>query len=109
WATEEQIAWMSKRLPTFVEAQRENTTEKFFAVTHSEWFHRFDLDDPTPEEVEAADGDKEKAQSKKAKAQRKQVRWWFYNRTRGASSRRVLNLTKKRTGYLHPYQAYLSL
>ena len=71
WATEEQTAWLSKRLPDFVEAQRENTTDRFFSITYFEWFHRFELGDLTAEEVQAADSDKEKALSKKTKAQRK--------------------------------------
>ncbi|KAJ8472367.1 hypothetical protein ONZ51_g8553 [Trametes cubensis] len=131
WATEDQTAWLSKRLPDFVKSQRENKTDKFFAVTYSEWFHRFDLEEPTAEELEEAQGDKEKAVSMKTKRQRQVSRphvdidirllttfldrltqriwWWYYNRTRGVSSKRVLNLNKKRTGYLHPYQAYIHL
>ena len=71
WATEEQVAWMSRHVPAFVGAQRENSTDRFFAVTYSEWFHRFDLEDPTQTALDAADGDQEKALSKKTKAQRK--------------------------------------
>ncbi|KAH9887553.1 hypothetical protein C8Q73DRAFT_618286, partial [Cubamyces lactineus] len=109
WATEEQASWLSKRLPDFVQAQSANKTDKFFGITYCEWFHRFNLEDPTPEELEAEGGNEERARSKKTKAQRKRIRWWFYNHARGATSRRVLNLNKKKTGYLHPYQAYLRL
>ncbi|KAI9059316.1 hypothetical protein FKP32DRAFT_1532208, partial [Trametes sanguinea] len=81
----------------------------FLAHTYSEWFHAYELEDPTEEEINDADGNAEKAASRKAKAQRKRIRTWFYNHARGAPSRRVMNLSKKKTGYLHPYQAYLKL
>lgn len=71
WATEEQASWLSKRLPDFVQAQSANKTDKFFGITYCEWFHRFNLEDPTPEELEAEGGNEERARSKKTKAQRK--------------------------------------
>ncbi|KAI9069757.1 hypothetical protein FKP32DRAFT_1542788, partial [Trametes sanguinea] len=109
WASTEQQEWLTKCLPVFVKAQQDNTIGTFLAVMYSEWFHLYELEDPTEEELQDANGDAEKAASIKTKEQRKRLRNWFYNHARGAPSRRVLNLTKKKTGYLHPYQAYLKV
>ncbi|KAH9885583.1 hypothetical protein C8Q73DRAFT_617450, partial [Cubamyces lactineus] len=109
WATDEQAKWLKGKLPEFVQSQRKNRVDKFFEVAYSEWFRRFPLEEPTEEEVQKRGGNQEKARSKKTKLQHKRIRWWFYNRARGSSTKRILDLGKKRTGYLHPYQAYLKV
>lgn len=126
WTTPEEKAWLEKRIPDFVEAQENHNAKSFFVGTHDEWFHRFELEPPTAEEIAAASGNVEKATSVKKKKQKvvsimsrsvwtltsprpQRVKEWFYNHTRSATSHRVLNLAKRKTGYLHPYQAYMTM
>ncbi|KAI9064964.1 hypothetical protein FKP32DRAFT_1568829 [Trametes sanguinea] len=109
WATDEQYSWLTKKLPGFIEAQQNNTVEQFLSTTYTEWFNEYELEEPTEAEVAEAGGSVEKAVSTNAKEQHKRLRNWFYNHARGAPSRRVLNLAKKKRGHLHAYQAYVKI
>ncbi|OJT05534.1 hypothetical protein TRAPUB_3650 [Trametes pubescens] len=109
WTTPEEKAWLERRIPDFIEAQEKNDPKSFFLGCHGEWFHRFEMEPPTAQEIEKQGGNVDKATSVKKKLQKKRVSEWFYNHTRSATSRRVLNLAKRKTGYLHPYQAYMTI
>ncbi|EIW56913.1 uncharacterized protein TRAVEDRAFT_94652, partial [Trametes versicolor FP-101664 SS1] len=109
WTTPEEKAWLERRIPDFIEAQEKNDPKSFFLACHCEWFHRFELEPPTAQEVAKQGGNVDKATSVKKRRQKKRVSEWFYNHTRSATSHRVLNLAKRKTGFLHPYQAYMSL
>ncbi|KAI0643897.1 hypothetical protein C8Q79DRAFT_894824, partial [Trametes meyenii] len=109
WTTPEQLSWLEKRIPEFVEAQHAHTTNKFFRIAYFEWSHRFDIEPPNEKELEKVNGDMEKAKSTKNKKVRKRFKEWFYNHTRPTQTHRPLNLSSKKTGYLHPFQAYMSL
>ncbi|KAI0650175.1 hypothetical protein C8Q79DRAFT_874573, partial [Trametes meyenii] len=109
WTTPEQLSWLEKRVPEFIQARQSHTTHKFFMIAYFEWSHRFDSEPPNAKELEKAEGNVEKATSMKNKKEKKRFREWFYNHTRPAPSHRPLNLSNKKTGYLHPFQAYMSL
>ncbi|KAI0671899.1 hypothetical protein C8Q78DRAFT_991412 [Trametes maxima] len=109
WTTPEQRAWLEKRIPGFVEAQQTQSTYDFFIVVAYEWFKQFPMLEPTEEELKVAHGNRATAISVKKKAEKQRVTEWFYNNTRLPKSNRPINLKKRKTGYLHPYQAYMKL
>ncbi|KAI0644977.1 hypothetical protein C8Q79DRAFT_892958, partial [Trametes meyenii] len=109
WMTPEQKSWLEKRIPEFIEAQVTRTTTDFFAAVAYDWFRAFLCPEPTSEELEDAEWDMALAMSEKRKAEKQRIIGWFYNHTRSAKSRRPINLSKRKTGYLHPYQAYMKL
>ncbi|OJT10122.1 25S rRNA (cytosine-C(5))-methyltransferase rcm1 [Trametes pubescens] len=113
WTTEEEERFLKNRKPGFIQAQLDHNVNEFLKRVHSEWGHFF-LPEPTP--PAPSKGGKKNGTIPAAppvpvvpQSVRKRLTTWFYNHSRGTSNRRVLNLNKKKTGFLHPYQAYITL
>lgn len=72
WTTPEEKAWLERRIPDFIEAQEKlNDPKSFFLARHCEWFHRFELEPPTSQEVAKQGGGVDKATSVKERRQKK--------------------------------------
>jgi hypothetical protein len=63
WTTSEQDDWLSKRIPSFVQAQKNKTISQFFVPVYSEFHEAWPCPEPSQEEIEANGGDKAKAEA----------------------------------------------
>ncbi|TFK79972.1 hypothetical protein K466DRAFT_459428, partial [Polyporus arcularius HHB13444] len=110
WTTDEQAAWLSERKKAFADAQASSTTRAFLSAVTEAFLAKWPLADPTVEELADAGNKVEVAKDNKRTKLRNQLEWWFRNRARANASGRtnastaVLNLTRRRTQPLHPYQ-----
>ncbi|KIL68679.1 hypothetical protein M378DRAFT_8154 [Amanita muscaria Koide BX008] len=109
WTTPEQRSWLEERIPDFTQAQQDKTMGSFLGVVHQKWQEKWPAEEPTEEEIQAAKGNKERAEASKRKVIEERVKYWFHNNTRGSSSgtgaRGVLKLSST-PKLMHPWQAY---
>lgn len=68
WTTPQQMQWLEARLPGFIDAQQKKTTATvFFPDIQKAWQKAFPTPEPTDEDIEKADGNRDVAVAKNRK------------------------------------------
>lgn len=67
WTTDDQLLWLDDRVTAFTDAQKKKTMNAFFKETHHIWQKKWPTKDPTEQELQRAEGNKERALAVKRK------------------------------------------